>query len=111
MQSQYPFEINKSSLSFLGGGDRFGGDNRGDDISNGGNRHLTARELFMRWMGWAGLVPMGIVGYLPKLVGAHGHQMSSAMIPTSQSGFPWVLTKALKKVWCQTMCGTGMLFR
>ena len=30
------------------GGDRFGGDNRGDDISNGGNRHLTARELFMR---------------------------------------------------------------
>ncbi|CAK8996323.1 unnamed protein product [Durusdinium trenchii] len=31
-----------------GGGDRFGGDNRGDDISNGGNRHLTARELFMR---------------------------------------------------------------
>lgn len=36
------------SLAVPGGGDRFGGDNRGDDISNGGNRHLTARELFMR---------------------------------------------------------------
>ncbi|CAE7230371.1 cspA [Symbiodinium pilosum] len=31
-----------------GKGDRFGGDTRGDDISNGGNRHLTARELYMR---------------------------------------------------------------
>eukprot|EP00931_Biecheleriopsis_adriatica_P018556 TRINITY_DN1296_c0_g1_i2.p1 TRINITY_DN1296_c0_g1~~TRINITY_DN1296_c0_g1_i2.p1 ORF type:complete len:222 (-),score=35.45 TRINITY_DN1296_c0_g1_i2:246-839(-) len=31
-----------------GGSGKFGGDTRGDDISNGGNRHLTARELFMR---------------------------------------------------------------
>ena len=31
-----------------GKGERFGGDNGGDDISNGGNRHLTARELFMK---------------------------------------------------------------
>mmetsp|Transcript_47083 Transcript_47083/g.100798 ORF Transcript_47083/g.100798 Transcript_47083/m.100798 type:complete len:186 (+) Transcript_47083:63-620(+) len=31
-----------------GKGERFGGDNRGDDISSGGKEHLTARELYMR---------------------------------------------------------------
>mmetsp|Transcript_69832 Transcript_69832/g.141887 ORF Transcript_69832/g.141887 Transcript_69832/m.141887 type:complete len:180 (-) Transcript_69832:218-757(-) len=30
------------------GNERFGGDSRGDDISNGGRDHLTARELYMR---------------------------------------------------------------
>ena len=40
-----------------GKGDRFGGDTRGDDISNGGNRHLTARELFMKPLGFKELPP------------------------------------------------------
>eukprot|EP00438_Fugacium_kawagutii_P010767 Skav218283 [mRNA] locus=scaffold2035:589603:594139:- [translate_table: standard] len=46
---QSPITMHLSMHSYCKrGGDRFGGDNRGDDISNGGNRHLTARELFMR---------------------------------------------------------------
>jgi len=34
-----------------GGMQRFGGRNRGDDISEGGDRHVTARELFMQARG------------------------------------------------------------
>lgn len=31
-----------------GASEKFGGRNRGDDISEGGNRHVTARELYMK---------------------------------------------------------------
>merc|ERR1712187_376793 len=31
-----------------GKGEKYGGRQKGDDISEGGNRHVTARELFMQ---------------------------------------------------------------